>query len=239
MIHDAGGDGRPRAVVFWSTGKDAAFALHEVQQAGVLEVVGLVTTISRPDNRVAMHGIAEGLLDRQVAATGLPVHKIVLPWPCPNAIYEREVKAALGLARRAGVTHAIFGDLFLADIRAYREALIGQTGVSPVFPLWGRDTAALAHDMLAAGVEAILACVDPTRVATALAGRRYDEAVLAELGPEVDPCGENGEFHTFVTAGPMLRERMDVTAAGTFERDGLVYAELVLAADASTLDVPG
>ncbi|GAC1665398.1 MAG: ATPase [Candidatus Limnocylindrales bacterium] len=217
---------RPRALLSWSSGKDAAFALHELRRGGEVDVVGLMTTLTERDGRVAMHGVSETLLDRQVAATGLPCLKIVLPWPCPNPTYERLVRAALIAARAQGIEHVVFGDLFLGEIRAYREALLAPTGLSALYPLWGRPTEDLARAMMSEGLEAVLACVDPARVDPAWAGRSFDATLLAELPDTVDRCGENGEFHTFVTAGPMLTGRVDVRVDGTVERDGFVYADL-------------
>jgi uncharacterized protein (TIGR00290 family) len=222
---------RPRALLSWSSGKDAAFALHELRRGGDVEVVGLMTTLTERDGRVAMHGVSETLLDRQVSATELPCRKIVLPWPCPNVVYEREVRAALIAARAEGIERVVFGDLFLTEIRVYRESLLAPTGLSAVYPLWGRPTADLAHEMLAEGLQAVLACVDPARLDPALAGRSFDASLLAELPATVDQCGENGEFHTFVTAGPMLTGRVDVHVDSIFERDGFVYADLGPAQD--------
>jgi uncharacterized protein (TIGR00290 family) len=229
---------RPRALLSWSSGKDAAFALHELRRGGEVEVVGLVTTLTERDGRVAMHGVSETLLDRQVAATDLPCRKIVLPWPCPNAVYEREMRAALIAARAKGIECVVFGDLFLTEIRAYREALLAPTGLFALYPLWGRPTADLAHEMLAEGLEAVLACVDPARLDPASAGRCFDASLLAELPVTCDPCGENGEFHTFVTAGPMLTGRIDVQVDGIVERDGFVYADLAPAQGRSVCDAP-
>jgi uncharacterized protein (TIGR00290 family) len=230
---------RPRALLSWSSGKDAAFALHELRRGGEVEVVGLVTTLTERDGRVAMHGVSETLLDRQVAATDLPCRKIVLPWPCPNAVYEREMRAALIAARAKGIECVVFGDLFLTEIRAYREALLAPTGLFALYPLWGRPTADLAHEMLAEGLEAVLACVDPARLDPAFAGRCFDASLLAELPITCDRCGENGEFHTFVTAGPMLTGRIDVQVDGIVERDGFVYADLAPAQGRSVrLDAP-
>jgi diphthamide synthase (EF-2-diphthine--ammonia ligase) len=186
-----------------------------------------------------MHGVSETLLDRQVAATDLPCRKIVLPWPCPNAVYEREMRAALIAARAKGIECVVFGDLFLTEIRAYREALLAPTGLFALYPLWGRPTADLAHEMLAEGLEAVLACVDPARLDPAFAGRCFDASLLAELPITCDRCGENGEFHTFVTAGPMLTGRIDVQVDGIVERDGFVYADLAPAQGRSVrLDAP-
>jgi uncharacterized protein (TIGR00290 family) len=218
---------RPKALVSWSSGKDSAWALHEVRREGALEVVGLLTTVTSEFARVSMHAVREELLDRQAAAAGLPCAKVRLPWPCSNETYELELARALAAARRAGVTRVVFGDLFLEDVRAYRVARLAGTGIEPVFPLWGRDTAALAREMLAGGLRATLTCVDPRRLDRAFAGRAYDAALLAALPAGVDPCGENGEFHTFVTAGPMLATPIAVAPGEVVEREGFVFADLV------------
>ena len=223
----ASGPERPRALVAWSSGKDAAYALHEVRRAGGLEVVGLLTTVTRAFDRVAMHGVREALLEAQAASVGLPLERVKIPYPCPNDVYEQAMGAALGAAGARGVTHVVFGDLFLADIRAYREAQLARVGFTGVFPLWGRDTGSLARAMLAAGMDARLVCVDPARLDRAFAGRRFDAGLLAALPAGVDPCGENGEFHTFVSDGPMFARPVAVTGGTIAERDGFVFADLI------------
>jgi uncharacterized protein (TIGR00290 family) len=222
--------GKPRALVSWSSGKDSAFALHLARQAGALELTGVLTTFNEEHGRVAMHAVREALLDAQVAALGLPVTKVLLPWPCTNAVYEERSGAALLQARAAGVTHVVFGDLYLADIRAYREATLAAAGLTAVFPLWKRDTAALAREMIESGLEAILVCVDPRKLPRSFAGRRFDAKLLADLPAGVDPCGENGEFHTFVTAGPMFARPLEVNVGAVVERDGFVFADVLPAA---------
>ncbi len=218
---------RPRALVAWSTGKDSAWSLHEVRRAGDVDVVGLLTTVTAPYQRVSMHAVRVELLAAQAEAAGLPLHVVEIPAPCPNEVYEQAMTKALAAARDRGVTHVVFGDLFLADVRAYREARMAEAGMTPVFPLWGRDTHALAIEMIDAGVEAWITCVDPRRVPRALAGRRIDKALLAALPDHVDPCGERGETHTFVAAGPMLSRRLPVEVGEIVERDGFVFADLV------------
>ena len=213
-----------RAIVSWSSGKDSAYALHEAR--GAFEIEGLITTISRAFGRISMHGVREALLDRQAAALALPCAKVDIPTPCSNAEYERAMTARLGEARDRGITHVVFGDLFLEDIRRYREAMLAELGLTPVFPLWGRDTRELAHAMVRDGLSAHLTCLDPRRLDRRFAGRVFDGAFLAELPAEVDPCGENGEFHTFVTAGPMFAAPIAVTVGETVERDGFVFTDL-------------
>jgi uncharacterized protein (TIGR00290 family) len=218
---------KAKALVSWSSGKDAAWALHAARRAGDVEVVGLLTTVNEGFSRVAMHAVREELLDRQAAALGLPCRKVRLPWPCPNDTYEARMAEALSAARADGVGHVIFGDLFLADIRAYREAKLAGTGITPSFPLWGRDTRALAREMIDGGLRARLTCVDPRVLDRAFAGRAFDTTLLAELPPGVDPCGENGEFHSFAWDGPMFAAPVPVSPGEVVERDGFVFADLL------------
>ena len=220
---------RPKALIAWSSGKDSAWALHEVRRAGNYDIVGALTTVTETFGRVSMHGVREELLMAQLAAAQLPATLVRIPFPCPNEVYEARMAAALAAARDAGVTHVIFGDLFLEDVRRYREQKLAGTGIAPLFPLWGRPTAALAHEMIDAGVETYLVCVDLKQLAKDFAGRRFDRALLRNLPPEADPCGENGEFHSFVAAGPMFSRRLAVTVGETVERDGFAFADLLRA----------
>jgi uncharacterized protein (TIGR00290 family) len=218
---------RPKAWLAWSSGKDSAWALHTARLAGEYEVVALLTTVNRTHARVAMHAVRESLLEMQAAAAGLPLVKVAIPSPCSNEIYEAAMSEAMGRARDEGVRHVIFGDLFLEDIRAYREKQLAGCGMTPVFPLWGKDTRRLAEDMIAGGLSAYLTCVDPRQLGREFAGRRFDLELLAELPGRVDPCGENGEFHTFASAGPMFRAAIEVTVGEFMERDGFVFADLL------------
>jgi uncharacterized protein (TIGR00290 family) len=217
----------PKAYVSWSSGKDSAWALCEARAAGLAEVVGAITTFSEVYDRVAMHGVRASLLDRQVAALGLPSLKVMLPSPCSNEIYEARFAAACEQLKDAGIRHIVFGDLYLEDIRAYRERQLAALGMTPIFPLWRRPTAALARAMIASGLEAHLVCLDPRRLAREFAGRRFDAQLLDELPPDVDPCGENGEFHTVVTAGPMFAAPIPVRLGEVVERDGFVFADVL------------
>lgn len=217
---------RPEALLSWSSGKDSAWALHQLRAAGTYDVVGLVTTVNEAAGRVAMHAVRESLLAAQADAAGLPLWCVPLPSPCSNAQYETAMSGLLERARTAGVTVFAFGDLFLAEIRAYRERQLAGSGLTPVFPLWMRPTAALAHEMLAAGLRAVLTCVDPKQLAPSFAGRQFDTALLHDLPPTVDPCGENGEFHTFAFAGPMFRHPIDIAVGEVVERDGFVFADV-------------
>ena len=219
----------PKAFVSWSSGKDSAYALYEARREGLAEVVGMLTTLNEAYERVAIHGVRESVLDRQIAALGLPALKVMLPNPCSNAIYEARMREACARMREQGVTHMVFGDLFLEDIRAYRERQLAAVGITPIFPLWRRDTAALARTMIASGLLAHLVCVDPRRLGREYAGRRFDEQLLAELPPGVDPCGENGEFHTVVSAGPMFAAPFGVEVGAVVEREGFVFADVIVA----------
>jgi len=225
---------RPRALVSWSSGKDSAFALHEITRAGELEIAGVLTTITTEFGRVSMHGVREELLERQSHELGLPCIKLGIPTPCSNEIYEDAMTRCLVAAKADGVTHVVFGDLFLADIRTYRETMLRPLGLTAVFPLWQRDTRALADEMIGAGLSARLTCVDPRRLPATFAGRIFDAHLLADLPPDVDPCGENGEFHTFVTHGPMFAHPIEVTLGDVVLRDGFVFADLQNAASSVT-----
>ena len=218
---------RPKAFVSWSSGKDSAFALWEARRTGLFDIVGVLTTVNEVFSRVAMHGVRDSLLDRQVAALGLPCLKVNIPSPCPNEVYEARMAKATARMKADGVTHMIFGDLFLEDIRAYREERLAQAGMTGVYPLWGRDTAGLANDMIASGLVAHLTCIDRRRLDRSFAGRRFDQALLNDLPDGVDPCGENGEFHTVVSAGPMFDAPIKVTAGEVVERDGFVFADVM------------
>jgi uncharacterized protein (TIGR00290 family) len=218
----------PRALISWSSGKDSAFALHEVRRAGAFEVVGALTTVTETFERVSIHGVRQEILRAQCEAAGLSQRIVPIPYPCPNEIYEARMGEAVAAAVRDGITHMIFGDLFLADIRAYREARLAGTGIAPVFPLWDRPTPALARAMVASGMEAHLATVDLKKLPAEFAGRKFDAQLLADLPEEVDPCGENGEFHTCVVAGPRFSHRLDVVTGERVARDGYAYCDLLL-----------
>jgi len=218
---------RPQALIAWSSGKDSAWALHEARRQAEFDIVGALTTVTDSFARVSMHGVREGLLRAQLDAAGLPAAVVRIPYPCPNEIYEREMAAAIQDAKARGVTHIIFGDLYLEDVRAYREKNLASTGITPLFPLWQVPTGRLARDMIEAGVEAHLAVVDMKKLPASLAGRRFDAALLDALPVGADPCGENGEFHTFVSAGPMLARKIPIIVGETVERDGFAFADLV------------
>ena len=217
----------PAALIAWSSGKDSAWALHEARRDGYYDIVGALTTVNDAFGRVAMHGVREALLKAQLDAAGLAPVVVRIPYPCTNEIYEREMAAAMQDAKARGIAHVIFGDLFLEDIRAYREAKLNEVGMTAVFPLWQRPTDALAREMIAGGIEAHLATVDLKKLSADFAGRRFDGALIDALPAGIDPCGENGEFHSFVSAGPMLSRKIAVRVGETVERDGFAYADLL------------
>jgi uncharacterized protein (TIGR00290 family) len=210
----------------WSSGKDSAWALHVLRQRGEVEVVGLLTTINAAADRVAMHAVRSELLRAQAEAAGLPLWPVPIPSPCSNEEYEAAMAAAVGRARDAGVSAMAFGDLFLEDVRRYRENNLAGSGIEPLFPIWGTPTDTLSVRMLAGGLRARLTCVDPRQLDARFAGREYDAALLAELPPSVDPCGENGEFHTFAYDGPMFARPVALHAGEVVTRDGFVFADL-------------
>jgi len=212
--------------LWWSSGKDSAWALHVLRGAGC-EVAALAVTVNREFGRVAMHAVRIELARRQAEAAGVPLRVVEIPHPCSNAEYEAAFLGAVAAARSEGVGRMAFGDLFLADVRAYRERLLAGTGIEPVFPLWGRDTAALAREMVAGGLRAVLTCVDPKQLAPEFAGRRFDAELLGALPAGVDPCGERGEFHSFAYAGPMFAQPIEVEVGERTLRDGFVFADLV------------
>ena len=216
-----------KILLSWSSGKDSAWALHVLRQQYPGAVAGLLTTINEEADRVAMHGVRSSLLREQARMAGLPVTTIPLPHPCSNEVYEERMATAVADALSNGFTHVAFGDLFLEDVRRYREERLAGTGLQPLFPLWGLPTAQLAREMIASGVEARITCVDTRVLPRELAGRRFDLDLLAALPAGVDPCAERGEFHTCVVGGPMFDSRIDVQVGETVERGDFVFADLV------------
>jgi uncharacterized protein (TIGR00290 family) len=215
-----------KILLSWSSGKDSAWALHVLRRDRIGEVAGLLTSVNETVARVSMHGVREEVLQAQADAAGLPLMTIPLPYPCSNEIYEARLRAAVEAAVAAGFTHVAFGDLFLEDVRQYREDRLAGTGLEPLFPLWGQPTAALAHQMIAAGLRARVVCLDPRVMPRELIGAEFDERLLASLPAGVDPCAERGEFHTCATAGPMFAHPVAVDAGEVVERDGFVFGDL-------------
>jgi uncharacterized protein (TIGR00290 family) len=213
-----------QCLLSWSSGKDSAWALHVLRQDPDVELVGLLTTFNEAANRVAMHAVRRELVDRQAAAAGLPLFPVHIPSPCPNEAYEAAMRAAMSDAVDRGVTHVAFGDLFLEDVRRYREARLAPTGIAPLFPLWGRPTDALANEMIAGGLRATITCVDPKQLDRRVVGRQF---VATRFPDGVDPCGERGEFHSCVTAGPMFSSPIATRTGEIVERDGFVFADVI------------
>ena len=215
-----------RILLSWSSGKDSAWSLHLLRRHAEYEIAGLLTTFNQAANRVAMHAVRRELVEAQADAAGVPLWAVDLPWPCSSADYERIMKAQCEAAVAAGIEAVAFGDLFLTDIRAYREKQLESTALNPVFPVWGLPTRELATSMIQAGVRARLTCVDPRQLAPEFAGREFDQQLLADLPSGVDHCGENGEFHTFVYAGPMFDRAIPVESGEIVTRDGFVFADI-------------
>jgi uncharacterized protein (TIGR00290 family) len=214
-----------RVLLSWSSGKDSAWALYLLRQQPGIELVGLLTTLNNEFQRVAMHGTRRSVLESQAEAARLPLWVAPLPWPCSNEVYEQRMAEVCDRARREEIDAIAFGDLFLPDIRAYREKQLKPTGLEPLFPLWEIPTAALARDMMAEGLRAKLVCVDTKQLPGSFAGREFDAALLEDLPPEADPCGERGEFHTCVYAGPMFNAPVQLEAREVVDRDGFVFAD--------------
>lgn len=215
-----------RVLVSWSSGKDSAWTLHVLRQCGDCEIVGLLTTVNTEFDRVAMHGTRRSVLEAQAEAAGVPLWVVPLPWPCSNEIYESRMREVCEHAVSEGVSAVAFGDLFMRDIRTYREAQLKPTGLEPLFPLWELPTATLAREMIAAGLRAKLTCVDTKQLSPSFVGREFNLALLNDLPPEIDPCGERGEFHTCVYAGPMFSGAALALEPGEIvDRDGFAYAD--------------
>ncbi|MGD9803794.1 MAG: ATP-binding protein [Hyphomicrobiaceae bacterium] len=216
-----------KTILSWSSGKDAAWALHVMRQDPAVEVTGLLVTINEAFDRVAMHGVRRSLVETQARAAGLPLHVVTIPNPCPNEVYEARMAAFVGEAQSLGIEAIAFGDLFLEDIRNYREQRLIGTGITTHFPLWGRNTSELAQEMISSGVRARIACLDPRQLDRRFIGRDFDAALLSELPASVDPCGERGEFHTFAYAGPMFSEPIPIEFGEIVERDGFLFEDLM------------
>jgi uncharacterized protein (TIGR00290 family) len=211
----------------WSSGKDSAWALHVLNEMHPGAVGALLTTVNAAMNRVAMHGVRREVLEAQARAAGLPLRVVDIPHPCPNEIYEERMRAEVESAVADGFTHVAFGDLFLADIRRYREERLAGSGLEPIFPVWNIPTRQLAGDMISAGLRARIACVDTRVLPASFVGREFDDSLLRDLPDAVDPCGENGEFHTCVYAGPMFTGSLAVRAGETVVRDPFVWVDLL------------
>jgi len=221
---------KPRAWLCWSSGKDSAWTLHVARRQNDVDIVALLTVVTGPYERVSMHGVREDVLNAQAEAAGLPLVRVAIPAACSDEAYQEAMRGALETAKQQGVEEMLFGDLFLEDVRTYREKQLAGTDIAARFPLWKRPTAELARKVIAAGLVAHVTCLNPEKVSPELAGHAFDEDLLNGLPAEVDPCAENGEFHTCVSAGPMFTRPIPVEVAETVERDGLVFTDLKLAA---------
>jgi uncharacterized protein (TIGR00290 family) len=217
----------PKCLISWSSGKDSAWMVHVLRQRGDIELAGVLTTVNEKYQRVAMHAVRVELLQAQADALGLPLWQIPIPSPCPNEVYERAMAAAVERAVADGFTHMAFGDLFLEDIRRYREDRLAGTGLAPIFPLFGLNTTTLAGEMVAGGLRARLTCVDPRVLDRAFAGRDFDASLLGDLPSSVDPCGERGEFHSFAYDGPMFSRPISIRSGEVVDRDGFVFADVL------------
>ena len=218
-----------RILLAWSSGKDSAWALHRLRQSGEYEIAGLLTTFNEAFDRVAMHAVRRELVEAQASAAGLPLWPVDIPWPCTNEEYERRMAAACAQALAEGIEAIAFGDLYLEDVRSYRERQLAPTGLTPLFPLWKIPTDQLIREMISGGQRAVITCVDPRKLSREFAGREIDLALVDDLPEGVDPCGENGEFHSFVFAGPAFSKPIKVCSGEVVERDGFVFADVTLA----------
>jgi uncharacterized protein (TIGR00290 family) len=216
-----------KVVLSWSSGKDSTWTLHLLRQRSDIQIAALVTTFNSTANRVAMHAVRRALVEAQAERTGLPLWAVELPWPCSNVEYEERMRVVFQRAKAAGITAVAFGDLFLAEVRAYRVRQLHGSGLKPLFPVWQIPTKQLSRDMVAAGLKAKITCVDPSKLAKSFAGRDYDVPLLQALPREIDPCGENGEFHTFVHDAPVFSRPIEVRKGEVVERDGFVFADLL------------
>lgn len=221
---------KKKALISWSSGKDSAWTLHVLRQLGEYEIAGLLTTMNATFDRVAMHGTRRALLEAQADAVGLPLRAVSLPWPCSNEQYEHAMRIACAQAVAEGIEVIAFGDLFLEDVRRYREEKLAGTGLTPLFPLWGMPTGSLIREMIASGLRSRIVCVDPKKLPREFAGRDLDESLLAAMPAGVDRCAERGEFHTVAYAGPMFRSAIQIESGEVVERDGFVFADVKLAA---------
>ncbi|MGL5070317.1 MAG: ATP-binding protein [Aeromonas salmonicida] len=224
---------KKKVLLSWSSGKDSAWALHKLQQDPAIKVVGLFTTLNQAFERVAMHGVRKQLLMQQAECVGLPLTSIDLPWPCTNEDYARIMTDFIASVVAQGIRHMAFGDLFLEDVRAYREKQLVGTGIEPLFPLWGSKTDELARQMMASGLRARISSLDPKKLDASLGGHDFDPALLAALPQGVDPCGENGEFHTLAYDGPMFLRPLAMYVGETVERDGFIFTDLLPADSAA------
>jgi len=215
-----------KTLVSWSSGKDSAWMLHVLKQDPTIEIGGLLTTMNEQFDRVAMHAVRRRLLEAQADAAGVPLRTVPLPWPCTNEAYEERMRAAVAQAVAEGFTHVAFGDLFLEDVRKYREEKLAGSGLTPLFPIWGIPTDQLAMQMVEGGLRSVLTCINPKHLDRSFAGRQFDRALLDDLPAGVDKCGERGEFHSFAWDGPMFNRPVSIAIGEVVDRDGFVFADV-------------
>ena len=217
---------KKKTLMSWSSGKDSAWALYKLQQDPEIELLGLFCTVNSEFDRVAMHGVRVELLRMQAQSIGLPLDIIELPWPCSNQDYEQVMAVFTAEAKSKNIDHFAFGDLFLEDVRDYRVEKLAGSGIEPIFPLWGLSTDRLARQMIRSGLRTLVTCIDPKQLAQSFVGVEFDDEFLASLPATVDPCGENGEFHSFVFDGPMFKQKIDISVADIALRDGFLFADI-------------
>ncbi len=215
-----------KTLVSWSSGKDSAWALYKLQQETEIDLVGLFCTVNNEFNRVAMHAVRVELVQKQAESIGLPLEIIEIPYPCSNDIYEEIMALFVENAKKANIEHFAFGDLFLEDVRKYREEKLNGTGITPIFPIWGIPTDKLSKEMIGSGLKAVITCVDPKQIPKELIGREYNESFLNDMPEGVDPCGEKGEFHSFVFDGPMFKKHLEISVGNVVQRDGFVFVDV-------------
>lgn len=216
-----------RTLMSWSSGKDSAWALHTLRQKPEIDLAGLFCTVNQAFDRVAMHGVRVELLQRQAESMGLPLEIIEIPYPCSNTDYEAIMGQFVERAKRDGVEKFAFGDLYLEDVRNYRIDKLKGTGIEPIFPIWGIPTDALSRDMISSGLRTVITCINPEQIPAEFVGREFDQAFLDALPEHVDPCGENGEFHSFVFDGPMFQQAIEITVGDIVHRDKFVFADVL------------
>ena len=216
-----------RALMSWSSGKDSAWALYKLQQNPEIDLAGLFCTVNKEFGRVAMHGVRVELIQKQAKSIGLPLEIIEIPYPCSNAEYEKIMDRFVERAKDDNIEYFVFGDLFLEDVRNYREEKLNGSGIKPVFPVWGIPTDRLAREMIGGGLRALITCIDPKKTPKEFIGREFDEELLDSLPETIDPCGENGEFHSFVFDGPMFKEQIEIFPGQIVHRDDFVFIDIL------------
>ena len=215
-----------KTLMSWSSGKDSAWALYKLQRNPEIDLAGLFCTVNKAFNRAAMHAVRVELLQQQAESIGLPLEIIEIPYPCSNDAYEEIMTLFVEKAKKNNIEHFAFGDLFLEDVRNYREEKLKGTGITPIFPIWGIPTDKLSREMISSGLRAVITCIDPKQIPNDFVGKEYNESFLNDIPEGVDPCGENGEFHSFVFYGPMFKEQIEISFGDVVHRDGFVFMDI-------------